>query len=238
MAKNVQAKQEKPVVAEPREIRGTRKTRFLRATGMTPGIIYGLGKDPITVSLSTPETTSVLKSGTHIIEVTLNGKAEKLLIQDVQYDYLQKDIEHIDLLRIDPNKKVHVKVNLEFRGTPKGTKEGGILEIQTSVLEIEVSPMHIPDSIRVNVENLEMHHMIHAKDVELPAGVKLVDYAEKIICQVRTVKEEVAAVAVEAGPTEPEVIGKKKEEEGAEGAEGAKGDAKAAPAKGAPPAKK
>ena len=46
------------------------------------------------------------------------------------------------------------------------------------------------------------------------------DYPEKIICQVRTVKEEVVAVAVEAGPAEPEVIGKKKEEEVAEGAEG------------------
>ena len=226
MAKNLQAKQEKPVVAEPRSIRGTRKTRFLRAEGKTPGIIYGLGKDPLTVSLSTAETTSVLKSGTHIIEVSLDGKAEKLLIQDVQYDYLQKDLEHIDLLRIDPNKKVRVKVALEFRGTPKGTKEGGILEMQTTEVELEVLALAIPDTIRVNVDHLEMHDIIHAKEIEMPAGVKLIDYADKIICQVRTVKEEVAAVAVEAGPTEPEVIGKKKEEEGAEGA--AAPDAKAA----------
>lgn len=241
MAKQVQAKQEKPVVAEPRDIRGTRKTRFLRLEGKTPGIIYGLGQAPVTVTLNTPETVAVLKSGSHIIEVSLNGKPEKLLIQDVQYCYLQKELEHIDLLRIDPNKKVRVKVSLEFRGTPKGTKEGGILETQTTALEIEVSPMQIPDNIRVNVDHLEMHQIIHAKEVVLPEGCKLVDYAEKIICQVRTVKEEVAAVAVEAGPTEPEVIGKKKEEEGAEGAaaEGAKGDAKgAAPAKGATPAKK
>ena len=62
------------------------------------------------------------------------------------------------------------------------------------------------------------------------------DYPEKIICQVRTVKEEVVAVAVEAGPAEPEVIGKKKEEEGAEGAVPAAGDAKAAPGKAAPAA--
>jgi large subunit ribosomal protein L25 len=130
---------------------------------------------------------------------------------------------------------VHVKIALEFRGTPKGTKEGGILEKQNSEIEIEVSPLEIPDTIRVNVDNLDMHEIIHAKEIVLPEGAKLIDYPEKIICQVRTVKEEVATAVVDAGAAEPEVIGKKKEEEGAEGAAG---DAKAAPAKGAAPAKK
>ena len=159
----------------------------------------------------------------------------------MQYDFLQSNLEHIDLLRIDPSKKVRVKVALEFRGTPKGAKEGGILETQATEVEIEVSPLQIPDSIRVLVEHLEMHDIIHAKDVPMPTGAKLMDYPEKIICQVRMVKEEVAAVVAEVAPTEPEVIGKKKEEEGAEGvavpADG-KAPAKAAPAAAAPAAKK
>ena len=208
MAKQLHAKQEIPVVAEIRASRGSRQTQFLRAEGKTPGIIYGLGKDPIAVSLPTVETLAVLQSGSHIMDVALDGKAEKLLIQDVQYDYLQAGLEHIDLLRIDPKRKVRVKVALEFRGTPKGSKEGGILETQTTVVEIEVSPLQIPDNIRVTVDHLELHDIIHAKDITMPEGAKLMDYPEKIICQVRTVKEEVVAVAVEAGPAEPEVIGK------------------------------
>ena len=216
--------------AEARATIGTRKTRFLRADGKIPAIIYGLGKDAVKISLPHPEALAVLRSGSHIMDVSLEGKAEKFLIQDVQYDYLQKEVEHIDLLRIDPKKKVRVKVALEFRGTPKGTKEGGILETQNTEIEVEVSPLEIPDSIRVSVEHLEMHQILHAKEVTLPAGAKLVDYAEKIICQVRTVKEEVAAVVAEAGPAEPEVIGKKKEEEGEEGAAPAAGAKAAAPA--------
>ncbi|HVT79759.1 MAG TPA: 50S ribosomal protein L25 [Phycisphaerae bacterium] len=234
MAKNSHAKQEKPVIAEARAQIGTRKTRFLRADGKIPAIIYGLGKDAVKIALPHPEAAAVLRSGSHIMDVSIDGKAEKFLIQDVQYDYLQKEVEHIDLLRIDPKKKVRVKVALEFRGTPKGAKEGGILETQTPEIEVEVSPLEIPDTIRVNVEHLEMHQILHAKDVQLPAGAKLVDYAEKIICQVRTVKEEVAAVVAEAGAAEPEVIGKKKEEEGEEGAAAAGDKAKAA----APAAKK
>ncbi len=229
-------KQEKPIAAEIRKETGTRKTRFLRAEGKLPGIIYGLGKEPILIAVPTPEVVSVLQSGSHILEIALNGKPEKLLIQDVQYDYLQAHVEHIDLLRIDPNKTVRVKVSLEFRGVPKGSKEGGVLETQTPEIEVEVSPLKIPDSIRVNIEHLELHQILHAKDIALPEGAKLVDYAEKIICQVRTIKEEVAAAVAEPGPSEPEVIGKKKEEEGAEGA--AAGDAKGGAKAATPAAKK
>jgi large subunit ribosomal protein L25 len=236
MAKTAAHHQDKPVALEVRKERGSRKTQFLRATGKLPGVVYGLGKAPVAIALSATETVSVLRSGAHILEVTLEGKAEKMLIQDVQYDYLQTTVEHIDLLRIDPHQRVKVKVSLEFRGVPKGTKEGGILETQTPEIEVEVLALEIPDSIRVNVDHLEMHQILHAKDVQLPAGAKLIDFPEKIICQVRTVKEEVAAVEAVAVATEPEVIGKKKEEEGAEGAAapaagGAKGAAGAAPAK-------
>ena len=241
MAKTHAAKQEKPITAEIRDDRGSRKAQFLRAQGKLPGVIYGLGKDPVIIALPGPEVVSVLQSGSHIMEIALGGKPEKMLIQDVQYDYLNKDVAHIDLLRIDPTKKVRVKVALDFRGTPKGTKEGGILETQTTELEVEVSPLHIPDSIRVNVEPLEMHQILHAKEIQLPEGAKLVDYAEKIICQVRTVKEEVATVGAEVTTAEPEVIGKKKEEEGAEGAAAsadAKGGAAPKAGAGAPAAKK
>jgi large subunit ribosomal protein L25 len=232
MAKTGTHKQEKPVALEVRNERGSRKTQYLRASGKLPGVVYGLKKDPIAISLPFVDTVNLLKSGAHIMEVTLDGKPEKMLIQDVQYDYLQTTVEHVDLMRIDPNQRVHVKIALEFRGTPKGTKEGGILETQTNEIELEVRALAIPDAIRVNVENLELHQILHAKDIQLPEGAKLIDHSEKIICQVRTVKEEAAAVEAGAAAAEPEVIGKKKEEEGEGAAADAKGGAKpAAPAK-------
>jgi large subunit ribosomal protein L25 len=230
-------KQEKPVVAEIRKSRGSRASYFIRAEGKLPGIVYGMGKEPVAITLPASETNSVLRSGSHILEVQLEGKVEKMLIQAVGRDYRDTFVQHIDLMRIDPNQKVKVKVALEFRGTPKGAKEGGILETLFTDLEIEVPALAIPDSIRVAVDHLELHGVIHAKEIGLPSNAKLVGNPETIICTVRTVKEEVAAVAVEAGAAEPEVIGKKKEEEGAEGeapAADAKGGAKAA----APAAKK
>lgn len=235
MAKGRTTHKSEPVPAELRTERGSRKAQILRAQGKVPGILYGRGEAPMAIAVPGPLTTAILHSGSHTLDLVINGKTEKVLIKAAQYDYLQTTLEHIDLMRIDENQRVRVKVPLEFRGTPKGTKEGGILETQLTELELEVKVVEIPDIIRVNVENLEMHQIIHAKEVPLPAGAKLINYPEQIVCQVRIVKEEVAAVEAEAAPAEPEVIGKKKEEEGAEGAAPEAGKAAAAPAA---PAKK
>ncbi len=232
MAKKVIVKQTEPLKLEVRVGRGSRASQRLRAEGKVPGIIYGLGKDPVAITASLPETTGLIHSGTHTADIDLDGKVDKVLIQDVQYNYLQTEIEHVDFLRIDPNQRVDVKVALDFRGTPKGAKEGGVLETPLSVLEINVLATAIPDSIRVVVDDLALHASIHAKDVKLPEGAKLVTSPEAIVATVRTVKEEEVAPAAEAGPSEPEVIGKKKEEEGAEGDAAAAG--KAAPAAKAP----
>lgn len=239
MAKsNEPIKQLPPIKAEVRQERGSRASQRLRAEGRLPAIVYGLKKEPLSVTLPTSEVVAVLATGTHIMDVILDGKAEKLLIQDVGRDYMDAALEHVDLMRIDPNQKVRVKVALEFRGTPKGAKEGGILETPLKEIEVEVLALAIPHSIRVVVDALELHQVITAKEVVLPAGAKLITGPDIVVATVRTVKEEVVAVA-EAAPTEPEVIGKKKEEEGAEGAEGAAPAAPAAGgAKAAGPAKK
>ncbi len=215
------------LTAQVRKERGSRKSQALRASGLLPAIIYGHKQESLSVTLPAVETEALIHSGKHIIDVNLDGKTEKVLIQDVQYDYLQSEIEHVDLLRVDPNQKVKVKVPLDFRGIPKGAREGGILETQIAELEVEVLVTAIPDIIRVNVEHLELHAILHVKDIPVPEGTRVINSPEQIVAQVRTVKEEVAPVEAQAVAAEPEVIGKKPTEEGAAAAEG---DAKASPA--------
>ncbi|NNM88709.1 MAG: 50S ribosomal protein L25 [Phycisphaerae bacterium] len=215
--------------AEIREARGSRQSQALRAGGKVPAVIYGLKGGTVAVSLDAPRAETAIHSGAHLVDVSINGQVEHVLIKEVQYDHLQRNIEHVDLLRIDPNQRVRVKIPLDFRGTPKGAKQGGILEVQIAEVELEVLPLEIPDVLRVNVENLDLHEILHAKDIPLSAGAKLLHAADQIIAQVRTVKEEVAVVATEAAATEPEVIGKKAEEEAEAPAAGAAAGAAAAP---------
>ena len=215
---------------------GRKGAVHLRENGKIPGVVYGLAKENLPIELGAKEAERAIHSGAHLVDIKMNGSVEHVLIQDVQYDYLQSVIEHVDFMRIDPTHKVRVKVPVEFRGTPKGAKEGGILEVQISELEVEVLPLDIPDKIRFDVEHLEIHGLVHAKEIPLPAGVRLLNPADQILCQVRTVKEVTPEVTVAAGVAEPEVIGKKPAEEGA--ADAAAGGKAAPAAKKDAPAKK
>jgi large subunit ribosomal protein L25 len=213
---------------------GRKGAEHLRKNGKIPGVVYGLAKENLPIELGAKEAERAIHSGTHLVDIKLNGSVEHVLIQDVQYDHLQMAIEHVDFMRIDPTHKVRVKVPLDFRGTPKGAKEGGILEVQISELELEVLPLEIPDRIRFDVEHLELHGLVHAKEIPLPSGARLLSPPpDQILCQVRTVKEVTPEETAAAGPAEPEVIGKKPAEEG-EAATAAAGKAPAAAKKEAP----
>lgn len=197
---------------ESRTAFGRLSTDRLRAEGRLPAVIYGLKGQSTAVSIDAASAERAVHSGSHLLDLKLNGQIEHVLIQDVQYDHLHKDILHVDFLRIDPNKKVHVRLPLEFKGVAKGAKEGGMLDVQHAELEVETLPLEIPDSLRVNIDDLELNAAIHARDIALPPGMRLLSAAEQIVCQVKLPKAADTTADATPGPTEPEVIGKKVDE--------------------------
>ncbi len=211
--------------SEPRQPKGRMANLRLRGEGKLPAIIYGLKGESTPVALDAAATEKAIHSGAHLLDLKLDGQIEHVLIQEVQYDHLQKYMQHVDFLRIDPAKPVRVRLAIEFRGVAKGTKEGGVLDVQHSEIDVETLPLEIPDSLRVNIDHLELYGSVHAKEIALPAGMKLMSPPEQIICQVKPVKEVAAATDAAPGPSEPEVIGKKPDED-------AVGTAVAAPAAG------
>lgn len=220
---------------QPRTPAGRISSQRLRAEGKLPAVVYGLKGESTSISIDAAGAERAVHSGAHLLDLKLNDRVEHVLIQEVQYDHLQKDIVHVDFLRIDPSKKVHVRLAIEFKGVAKGAKEGGVLDVQHAELEVETLPLEIPDSLRVNIDDLELNGVIHARDVALPPGLRLLTPPEQIVCQVKLPKVVEAAVEATPGPTEPEVIGKKPDEAAAAAAPVAGGKA-AAPAAGAKPA--
>jgi len=45
---------------------------------------------------------------------------------------------------------------------------GRILETQLKEVELEVLAIEIPQSVRVPVDHLEMHQILHAKEIQIP----------------------------------------------------------------------
>ena len=106
-------------------------------------------------------------------------------------------------------------------GEPVGVREKqGVLEQIIREIQIRCEPREIPDTLEVDVTNLDVHETLHVSDIKVAEGVEILTDGDQVIATVGIVKEEVAATPAEGEePAEPEVIGKgkKEEEEGEEG---------------------
>ena len=202
--------------AKPRSELGSRANKRLRDKGFIPGVIYGHKEAVVPVTLPKKEVVGYLDKGAHVFDIALDGKSEKVLVKEVQYDHLGMEVLHVDFARVSLDERVEVTVPLELKGEPKGEAEGGVLQQVVSELELECLVTEIPDAIRHNVADMALGDVLHIKDLKLPSGVKAMQDEDLIVATVKEVAEEAPAEAAE-GSAEPEVIGRKAED-GAEGA--------------------
>jgi large subunit ribosomal protein L25 len=206
------ATQSAQVTAQSRNQLGSRANKRLRDTGMLPGVIYGHKEAVIPVTLPKKEVVIHLNRGAHLFDLALDGKNEKVLVKEVQYDHLGSEVIHIDFARVSLDEKVELTVPLELKGTPAGEADGGVLQQIISELEIECLVTDIPDVIRANVSEMKLDDVLHIKDLQLPVGVKVLQDEDLIVATVKEIAEEESTEAAEGETAEPEVIGKKKEE--------------------------
>jgi len=201
--------------AQKREQKGTRAARQLRIKGLVPAVIYGHKQEPVSVTLNFHDLALEVQHHHRLLEVELEGKKEKLLVKDVQYDYLGDTIIHVDLARVDLDERVQVTVEVVLKGTPMGVSEGGVLDQLLTEIQLECLVTDIPEEIRANVADLKEGEHLNAGQLELPSGASLVTEADASIAIVRTKAAEVEEeeVAEEADTSEPEVITREKEEE-------------------------
>ena len=201
------------ITAKVRAELGSRKNKRLRDAGFVPGVIYGHKEDVVPVTLPKKEVVNHLDRGAHVFELSVDGKAENVLVKDVQYDHLGLDVLHVDFARVSLDERVEVTVPLELKGTPKGEAEGGVLQQLVAELEIECLVTDIPDRITHNVTEMGLDSDLHVRDLQLPPGVKALQDEDLMLAQVREIKEEeVAPTEAVEGAAEPEVIGRKPEE--------------------------
>jgi large subunit ribosomal protein L25 len=204
--------------AEPRAATGTKASRRLRREGIVPGNVYGHKQDPQAIQLKSDDVRHILHKGARVVDLAVGGNQEKALLSEVQWDTFSQHLLHVDFLRVDPDERVEVSVPVHLRGTAPGVLAGGILEQTHHELTVECLAVDIPTEIVVRIGSLHVGDTVHVSDLtELPTGVKVVDAPDTIVLHIIQPRaEEEAPEAAEGAPAEPEVIGRKKEEEGAE----------------------
>jgi large subunit ribosomal protein L25 len=207
------------LAAAKREGSGTRAAERLRKQGRVPAVVYGHKEATVAVSLARDELLAALRHGARVVDLATDGSAETALIREVQWDHLGKEVLHVDFARVGKDERIHVAVRIELRGIAPGVTAGGVLDQPLHALEIECLAIRIPESIRVNVGELQMDGAIHVRDLHLPEGVVALTDADAVVVHVtaKQAEPEAAAAAPAAGGAEPEVIGRKAgEEEGEE----------------------
>jgi large subunit ribosomal protein L25 len=211
-----------------RTVTGKGPARQARRAGKLPGVLYGRGQSRGVTVDPKPILKLLLEEGGRNRVLLLKGdglEGKQALIKDYQIDPVKRTLLHVDLLEIDPNRKIEVTVKLNFVGRAIGVADGGVMNIIEREIPVKCLVTNIPKNIDIDVTSLKIGGSIHLDELMLPEGVEKVGQSNAtLVTVVPPTKEEEAAPAL-AEAAAPEVITEKKPAEGDAAADAGK-DAK------------
>lgn len=212
---------ETTIEVQKRDNAGKSAARQLRRADLVPAVLYGGGRESVSIQVPKKQLIELFKNGGHenrifLLKLAGTDKDRHAMIRDLQLDPMTNQIVHVDFQRILMTERVRVKVHLVLDGTPYGVKtEGGLLDFVNREIEIECLPAAIPQEVHVDVTGLRVGQHLEAGALTLPEGVELTSDADLVIVSIKHARTEVAEAAAPAA-AEPEVVARGKKEEAKE----------------------
>ena len=197
--------------------KGKGASRRLRHANTLPAIVYGGGKDPVSITLLQKDIQHKLPDESfysQVLSLNVAGTNEDVLIRDIQHHPYKMEVMHMDFIRVDANKVVHVFSQLHFIGedeSPGVKTEDGVVNHVISEIELECLPKNIPEYIEVDLSEMHVGDVVHLSDLKLPEGVAVLalkhgeEHDTAVVgMHVRKVVEEIEDAAPEAPVSEDE----------------------------------
>lgn len=211
--------------------------RMRREEGLVPAVVYGAGKESMSLVLDHNEIFHGLKNEaiySSILDLKIGDKKQKVVLKAIQRHAYKPRITHVDFLRVRADEAIQMNVPLHFINEEEapGVKEGGVVSKLMTELEIKCLPADLPEAIEVDMSSVEMGGSLHMTNIKLPQGVTLaVELDEEhdhpilsIHMPKEEVEEEVEAAEGEEGAAEEGAEGAPEGGEAAEGGEDAKAE--------------
>ncbi|WP_019639311.1 50S ribosomal protein L25 [Paenibacillus fonticola] len=175
-------------VAEQRSPMNKSGLKRLRQSGRLPGVVMGLNKESDMIHISSQEFQRWFRGGgSGLLEVQVGGSDKiPVLLEGLQRDAVTREYTHVDFLRVKKDELVRTRVTLDYVGTPKGTKLGGIVQTQSTFIEVEALPHQLPSSISVDISELDIGDSLLVGNVELPPEVTLLSAENELLVSVVT----------------------------------------------------
>ena len=196
-----------------REVGHSRSTRRLRREGQVPGVLYGLDRDNLSFAVDGHALRGALAASGAVLALDLDGQTANAVLKEAQVHPVRGEITHIDLVRVDMNKKIEAQVAIELTGTDDapGVVEGGVLEQPTREVTVEALPNDIPEAILYDASSAEMGDTVFLSALVAPEKVSLVldETAEET--PLLTITAPRSQAELDELETETEVVGEESE---------------------------
>ena len=166
------------VIAEPRLALGKGASRRLRRTGQMPGVLYGAGRDPVSISIESSRINKQMENEaffSHILAVKVGDEEAQAVVKDLQRDPATSQVLHLDLQRVSSSEELHMRVPLHFMNEEEspGRRHGGVISHLVVDVEIGCLPRDLPEYIEVDMAGLDVGDSLHLSDLLMPENVRL-----------------------------------------------------------------
>ena len=199
------------IKAVKRETRGKNEARRLRVDGQVPVVVYGGGSESLAATAALSDLAAVLRTDTGVntvFSLDIDGEGiNDVIFQDRQIDPVRGRLIHADLRRFAKGEKIEMTVPIHLLGTAVGLKdEGAVLTQAMREIKVVCEPAKTPDSIDVDVTDLEVGQSIHVSDLKVGEGIEIALAPETVVATIVVVQEVVLEPQIEEGAA-PEVVG-------------------------------
>jgi large subunit ribosomal protein L25 len=208
------------LTATPRTGSGTPTARRLRAEGHIPGILYGRGMAPISVTVERREFRLALSGpagANTVLALQVGGTSYPAVVKEMQRHPIRRTVNHIDFLQVNMNEEITVHVGVRLVGESKAVAvAGGLVDAAVDSLEVSCTPTDMPNEFVIDITDMQPDTVIRLSDIPMPKGVTALGDPDMAVVTVLTTAAEIEEPVAEA---------EEGDEEGDEAAPAADGDA-------------
>lgn len=173
---------------------GSAASRRLRTEDIIPGVLYGHGMSPISVSVVRRDLRIALSgpAGVNtILDLSVDGKSYPAIVKELQRHPVRRTVSHIDFQQISMTEEIIVNVPIRLEGTAKAVlAEGALVDAAVDSIEVRTTPQAMPNEIVIDITNMTIHDVIRLDQVTLPKGVTAVGDPETAVVTVLTSRVE------------------------------------------------
>ncbi len=146
---------------------GKKESKKIRAQKVVPCVLYG-GREPIHFQVGESEfRQAVYTPNVYLIDLDIDGATYKAIIQDIQFHPVEEQILHVDFLEITDEKPIKIEIPVKVEGYAKGMRSGGKMKLNLRRLKVKGLAKNIPDTINLNIEDLDLGQSIKVGQIEV-----------------------------------------------------------------------